>query len=957
MDDEPKRTGDTLPTEPLSGSRDSPGEIGLCPGDTFAECELLEELGRGGMGAVFKARNLALGRIVALKVLLPVHRELEDNITRFLAEARTLARLEHHNCVTIYRVGRCDGLDFIEMQYVEGPSAAELVEQGPLEPRHACRIIEQVARALDYAHRHGIIHRDIKPANILLAEDGPVKLVDFGLAKKVERGAPALTAPGLMLGTPLYMAPEQWKEEPVSPGTDLYSLGATFFHLLTGKPPFEGSLHELMKRHLEVVPPAPSLIRPEVPEKLAALVGRLLAKDPADRYPDAASLVEDLRAWEHAPAARPGQPSPAQPRTSEPERSAGPEPGGIPQRGGPSRRVCVLVGLTVGLVVLAAHGLGWLEGLELWSLDRRFAWSPGAGGSSPVATIVIDQESKDLLAAGQPLSREQHLAALLARLGDAGAEAIGMDLLLLDRSTTTEDGSLAAMTRLVPGVVHAVNVAPGPSTSRSPTRDEIPREWALPIPASAVPAAGHFELPVPEVAAATSRVGHVTLEVDRDGAIRRVPLLLAYAGRVYPSLSLATVLEVLGAGPGSVRLLEGRAIVVEAPDGRSIRIPVDDRARMRVNFRWEERALESHPLWSVLGGPGGDTERTSREELAARVILVGSSLAGDYDVGIVPGSPVCPLVWVHAMAVDTILDESFILPVGSLATVVIVIGCCLLVAMGVTLLRPSWATALASAVILLYVGLSLWLFSGHDRVLVPMAAPILGMCGVYLITLLLRYVHEEREKRLVSAALSRYLSPAVTREVLRDPGALHPGGKRKELTFLSVSLHGFQEISEQLEPEEVDEVLGLFFAEMTDTVFEFEGTVHRLSGQGLQAFFGEPVPQPDHATRGVRCGIETLHRARSLLARWSHSSRPKLQVGVGVHTGYATVGNVGSLQRMEYTVIGRPVDLTEDLARQASEGILVSARTASLVGDGLVFERRDKRAGVECFEPRLRVGA
>ena len=219
---------------------------------------------------------------------------------------------------------------------------------------------------------------------------------------------------------------------------------------------------------------------------------------------------------------------------------------------------------------------------------------------------------------------------------------------------------------------------------------------------------------------------------------------------------------------------------------------------------------------------------------------------------------------------------------------------------------------------------------------------------------LLRHLHTERDKRRVSETLSRYRSPAVMQRVLAEPDRLKLGGKRKELTILSVSIHGFQETIERLEPEEIDELLGTLFEQLTDIVFEFQGTVNQFSGHGLRAFFGDPVPQPDHAERAVRCALEALRRGQELLTDWAGSSRPRLPLGIGVHTGYVTVGNVGSRARMEYTVLGRNVMLADELSQASGGKVLASARTVSLAGKGFAFEERGVHAGLRCFEPYRR---
>src|SRR5262245_7579337 len=202
---------DTLSTDPYV-----PGGYPLPrAGDEFGEYELLEERGRGGMGAVYRARNRSLGRIVAIKILLP-RRDTPEARRRFRREARALAQLDHHNIVTVFHTGVLGSLEFIEMEYVQGESLAErLKRQPPLDVTVAVRIIEQVAHALSHAHGKGVVHRDIKPANILLTSDGVAKVVDFGLARRhavaheAGSGAGDITL-GTICGTPLYMAPEAW---------------------------------------------------------------------------------------------------------------------------------------------------------------------------------------------------------------------------------------------------------------------------------------------------------------------------------------------------------------------------------------------------------------------------------------------------------------------------------------------------------------------------------------------------------------------------------------------------------------------------------------------------------------------------------------------------------------------------------------------------------------------------
>ena len=238
----------------------------LAPGARFADYQIVARLGRGGMGTVYKARHCTLDRLSALKVLDP-----SVGGPRFLREARSAARLDHHNIVVVRHAGEAAGRSFLEMELVEGHSLGQLTAAGPLDPMLATGYVEQVAHALHHAHGRGIIHRDIKPDNVLVSPDGVAKVTDFGLARPTVLDG-TLTAPGSILGTPAYMAPEQWHGAPADARTDLYSLGVTYFHLLVGRPPFAGQLADLLRQHLESPPPAVHELNPAVPAAVGPIV-------------------------------------------------------------------------------------------------------------------------------------------------------------------------------------------------------------------------------------------------------------------------------------------------------------------------------------------------------------------------------------------------------------------------------------------------------------------------------------------------------------------------------------------------------------------------------------------------------------------------------------------------------------------------------------------------------------
>src|SRR5580704_14370060 len=262
----------------------------------FGDYELLEEIARGGMGVVYKARQMSLNRPVALKMILAGALASENDVKRFYSEAEAAATLDHPNIVPIFEVGQHEGQHYFAMGYIDGPSLAAKLDAAGWPTSEAARLVRQIAEAIQYAHARGVIHRDLKPQNVLLGADGVPRITDFGLAKRSE-DASNLTTTGQILGTPSYMSPEQaaGKTREIGPLTDVYSLGAILYALLTGRPPFEGpDVISTISRVIFEEPTSPRRHNPQVDQDLETITLKCLAKDPAERYSSARELADDL---------------------------------------------------------------------------------------------------------------------------------------------------------------------------------------------------------------------------------------------------------------------------------------------------------------------------------------------------------------------------------------------------------------------------------------------------------------------------------------------------------------------------------------------------------------------------------------------------------------------------------------------------------------------------------------
>ncbi len=337
---------DPEPTVKTTPPRAPRARLPLVPG-----YQILSVLGKGGMGVVYKARDVKLDRVVALKMILAGDHAGREALVRFRTEARAVALLRHPNIVQVYETGESDGKPYVALEFLDGGTLQQQLDGVPQKPQQAARLLETLARAMHYAHQRGIIHRDLKPANILLDADGTPKITDFGLAKRLEQEDQGQTGTEAILGTPTYMAPEQaaGKTRDVGPAADIYALGAILYDVLTGRPPLRGTtIHDTLHLVLNNDPVPPRRLQPTVPLDLQTICLKCLLKEPARRYANAEALADDLARF------LADQPIEARPTTTL-ERLV------KWARRRPAEALLVLVsallviGLVIGLVVFAAQ--------------------------------------------------------------------------------------------------------------------------------------------------------------------------------------------------------------------------------------------------------------------------------------------------------------------------------------------------------------------------------------------------------------------------------------------------------------------------------------------------------------------------------------------------------------------------------------------------------------------------
>ncbi|MHC5056302.1 MAG: serine/threonine-protein kinase [Planctomycetota bacterium] len=422
--------------------------------------EVLGTMGAGTVGTVYRARQVAMDRFVALKILNAKYASDPSFVKGFIAEARTAGRINHANVCQVYDVGSEGGVYFFSMELVDGPTLEQVLkERGRMPADEAVRIVRGVASALSAAHDHGLVHRDVKPANIVLADSGEPKLVDLGVAKDV-------TAPGAdlgsgLVGTPYYMAPEQGQGKPVDIRSDIYGLGATFYHLLVGRPPFMGPhpTAVIVKHASEPLTP-PSELDPDIPRKVSAVVERMMAKKPEDRYPTPSALVADLDQTKDAELTLEPEAAPA--------RAAAPVFG---PRKAPRRRPAARAGRRRNVAIPVAVGGGAVLALLIIAMVL-------SGGRDP-AVVKAERDlarASSLLGKDEPGAADEaaKIAASVRKSLPPRSELRGRAARLMERA---EEKKVALAIRRIDRIVLAVAEATSSAEDAKAVVDGVARQW------------------------------------------------------------------------------------------------------------------------------------------------------------------------------------------------------------------------------------------------------------------------------------------------------------------------------------------------------------------------------------------------------------------------------------------------------------------------------------------------
>ena len=605
----------------------------------------------------------------------------------------------------------------------------------------------------------------------------------------------------------------------------------------------------------------------------------------------------------------------------------------------------------------AAWLLFWLFPglLGTWNLkagDQLFRLRQRCFGNLRIdpAVVHLDVDDASVRSLGASVESGARYESILRILTAARVAAIACDYVFLSAS----DGMVAA-TRESGRTYYPVALGPG----GAPCPDALAWRPAL-TRAVRSPAQGVAFATCPELLAVARGAGHITCSPDEDGVHRRVPLLLPVANGLVPSLALRVACGYLSVPPERIVVDPGRSLVLRGaqfPDGRTkdIAIPIDAQCRIIVNFAGRETDTFAHYSLADVLAIARDARRFEqlRDELENAIVIV-ADIAASKDVGAVPMERAFHLPGLHSNVVNSILTGQFVRELPPWPAAAADLGAAGLLVLAARRIRSGrWfvaaTVALLGAFVAFDAGLFLWghVLANGVRTAFGLVAALVGLTAQ-------KYVRAETQRAFLRARCEHYFAPAVLDKILASRSLLD-ACEKKRVTVLFSDICGFTPWSATRAPEDVRDTLNAYFQAMTELVFRHEGMVDKYMGDGLMAIFGDPVAHPDHALRAVRAAIDMQRAARELRERWGPEGRIALQIRIGIHTGEAVVGNMGSEQRVDYTAIGPNVNLAERLEANAPAGGILISRAVYDCVQGHVDARAAGRIKAKGFEDEVEV--
>ena len=641
-----------------------------------------------------------------------------------------------------------------------------------------------------------------------------------------------------------------------------------------------------------------------------------------------------------------------------------------------------VIGVTLLVGIFVVWRPPFTEFLELKLYDLKFRYRGKRPAPTDIAILAIDDASLKMVGRW-PWSRED-VARLFSRLKELGPKVIALDIIFAEKQET---GAVRTLTKLRQEVTRRGVASPQllALLAAEEQRADVDRQLAQVIGQGTPTILGFFfrevggtikglkpeqllgssyikgstynlvrtldtapsqipligatgvELNLPEISAAAAGGGYFNMVPDVDGTVRWFPMAIIYGPDVFAPMTLVALDHYLDRPPLAITL--SRMGVEEVRIGKG-QVPVDRYGRLRINYLGPPNLIPTYSAAAVLDGslPPGT--------LKDKIVLVGATAVGIYDLRVTPFSGISPGVEVQATVVENLLHGNFLYSprFGLLVELSILLGLGLLIGLILPRLSAAWAFVFTLLLAEAYVVTNYLLFSRLGLQL-DLFYPLADMFLIYLGITMQQFLAEEKERVRIRKAFESFVAPTVVQEMLKHPERLRLGGERREITILFSDIRGFTTMSEKLDPEALVKMLHDFLNPMSNIIINQGGTIDKYMGDAIMAEFGAPLEQPEHARLACLAALEMVAALKDLNRQWEAQGRPPLHVGVGINTGPAAVGNMGSDRLFDYTAIGDNVNLgsrLEGLNKYYGTSVLISQSTAEALGDGFILRDVDR---------------
>ncbi len=647
--------------------------------------------------------------------------------------------------------------------------------------------------------------------------------------------------------------------------------------------------------------------------------------------------------------------------------------------------------LTVLALFIYAMDIPFLNVIEQKAYDLHFRSRGPITPGNEVVIVGIDEKSVNLL--GRWPWPRTRIAELVDRLGSYGAKVIAFDIIFAEPDESSgalvlqelktkvrnrdaraalenaareadNDSRLASSLKKAPNTIlgyfffgsgeeiqHREKLQNSATDNLISSRYSSIRYAGKDVAPPDLPRAIAVEQNIPQLSKAASGFGYFNIVPDSDGTVRWVPLAIRLGDDIYPHIAVEAVRRYRGSPP---LIMNAAAYGVDSIQiGRQV-VPTDERGRLLINFRGPQKTFPHYSFIDVLNGT------VPASAFKDKIVLVGATATGIYDMRVTPYSGVFPGIEINANIIDNLLKNDAI----SRPDWIVIFDVAAIVLLGIALsmiiarVRPIAATVVTVAMLAAYAVANELIFT-HWRIWLTAIYPGMTMVLVFGGVITYRIMTEEKKKKEIKNAFSRYVSPSLVDDILKDPSKLVLGGEERRLTVFFSDIRGFTTISEGLTPQNLVKLINAYLTPMTDIILQSGGTVDKYMGDAIMAFWGAPVWQEDHAVRAARTALKMMEKLRALQAEWERKGLPKIDIGIGLSTGKLTCGNMGSTTRFDYTVMGDSVNLgsrLEGMNKEYGTHIIVPKYTYEEVKDKFILRQLDhikvkgKKIPIKIFE-------